>query len=274
MNPSRRHPLAELAVVAALILTVLPIVWLLLLAFLPNRAIVQPLFVFDFWLGNFEDVFSDGVFPVQMLNSVQILVGTVAICIVFGSFAGYSLSKLRPPRWITLPSLLVAGFVPLIPPATLLPGFYALLGDLGILGTNVGLICLNAFVNLPFAVLLMSTYFSGIPEEIRESAIVDGASEWRAFFSIMVPLVRPGIAAVGVFVGIMAWNEFLMALTTTSGGTTAPLTVGIAGLLQPETITWGQLAAAGTAAAVPPIALAILANRQIVAGLTAGAVKG
>jgi len=103
---------------------------------------------------------------------------------------------------------------------------------------------------------------------------VDGASEFRAFRVVILPLVRPGLAAVGIFVAIMAWNEFLLGLTMTSGGESAPLTVGIASLVQPYSVTWGQMAAAGTIAAVPIIVLAIFANRQIVSGLTGGAVKG
>jgi multiple sugar transport system permease protein len=120
----------------------------------------------------------------------------------------------------------------------------------------------------------MSSYFSGIPNELRDAARVDGAGEVRTLVSIMAPLVRPGLAATGVFVGIMAWNEFLMGLTMTSGGRTAPVTVGIAGFLQTYSVTWGQLAAAGTVAAIPMVILAVFANRSIVAGLMSGSVKG
>jgi ABC-type glycerol-3-phosphate transport system permease component len=109
---------------------------------------------------------------------------------------------------------------------------------------------------------------------LREAALVDGASELRTFLRIVLPLVRPGLAAVGVFTGIMAWNEFLFGLTMTSGGVTAPLTVGIASLVQEYEVAWGQMAAAGALAAVPIIVLAMVANRQMVAGLTGGAVKG
>jgi multiple sugar transport system permease protein len=194
--------------------------------------------------------------------------------LVIGSLAGYALSKLAPPRWLVVPALVVAAFIPLVPPITLVPGLYLLLNELGLLGTVWGLILVNAFFNMPFAVLMLTSYFSSIPDELREAAMVDGASPWRSFVSVMLPLVRPGLAATGIYVGIMTWNEFLMGLTLTSGGTTAPLTVGIAGLLQPYAVTWGELSAAGTVAAIPIILLAVFANRHIVAGLTTGAVKG
>lgn len=270
----RRRVWVEVALGLVLVLTIIPIVWTTLLAFLPNRAIVSSEWQWPFWLGNFEAVLEDGVFLAQVGNSILIALGTVAICLAIGSLAGYSLSRLRPPRWLTLPALLIAGFVPLVPPMTLVPGLYILLGELGVLGSVWGLVLVNAFLQLPFAALLMMSYFSAVPEELREAGLMDGASEASVFWRIMLPVVKPGLAAVGVFSGIMAWNEFQMGLTLTSGGVTAPVTVGIAGLLQPFAVTWGELSAAGTLAAIPIIVMAIFANRQIVAGLTAGAIKG
>lgn len=275
MNPAARRPhlLVEILLVVGMLLVVIPIAWTLLLAFLPNRAIISSDWIFPFWTGNFEQIFQ-GAFAFQILNSIGIVAGTVVICLAIGAVSGYALSKLEPPRWLTLPSFLLAGLIPLIPPATLVPGFYSLLNGVGLLGTVPGLILVNTVFNLPFAVLLMSSYFSALPNELREASLVDGAGEFRTFTAVMLPLVRPGLAATGVFVGIMAWNEFLMGLTLTSGGKTAPITVGIAGFLQQYAITWGQLAAAGAIAAIPMIVLAIFANRHIVAGLTSGSVKG
>ncbi len=276
VSGDRRHVniAVEVALIFAMLAVVVPIVWTTILAFLPNRAIVSSSWTFPFWTGNYAEVFHGGVFITQTRNSVEIVIGTVALCLLIGSISGYSLAKLHPPRWITLPSLGLAALIPLIPPATLVPGLYVLLQRLGLLGTVLGLILVNTLFNLPFATLLMSSYFSSIPDELREAARVDGAGESRTLVAVMLPLVRPGLAATGVFVGIMAWNEFLMGLTMTSGGTTSPVTVGIAGFLQQYSVTWGQLAAAGTVAAIPMVVLAVFANRHIVAGLTSGSVKG
>lgn len=274
-KPARRvNPAVELALVIIMLIVIVPIAWAILLAFLPNRAITSRSWEFPFWLGNFRIIFEDGAFAAQLLNSVGLVIGTVFVCLAIGAFSGYALAKLSPPRWLTLPALALAAVIPLIPPATLVPGLYVLLNNIGLLGSVPGLILVNALFNLPFAVLLMNSYFSALPDELRESALMDGAHEFRTFWLIMLPLVRPGLAATGVFVGIMTWNEFLMGLTLTSGGTTAPVTVGIAGFLQQYAVTWGELAAAGAVAAIPMILLAIFANRQIVSGLTAGAVKG
>lgn len=274
-KPMRRsNPAVEITLVVMMLIVIVPIVWAILLAFLPNRAIISRSWDFPFWLGNFRAIFADGTFGAQLLNSVGLVIGTVILCLAIGAFSGYALAKLSPPRWLTLPALVLSGIIPLIPPATLVPGLYVLLNNIGLLGTVPGLILVNTLFNLPFAVLLMSSYFSALPDELRESALMDGAHEFRVFWMVMLPLVRPGLAATGVFVGIMAWNEFLMGLTLTSGGLTAPVTVGIAGFLQQYAVTWGELAAAGAVAAIPMILLAIFANRQIVSGLTAGAVKG
>ncbi len=270
----RKNLLLEAVLLIVSIVTLLPIVWTIVLAFLPNRAIVSSRWDFPFWIGNFTRLFRDEIFVRQVLNSAIIVVGAVAACLVLGALAGYALSKLRPPKWLTVPALVVAAFIPLIPPMTLVPGLYLFLNEVGLLGSLMGLIVVNTFFNAPFAVLMMASYFGAIPEELREAAVVDGASDARVFAEVMLPLVKPGLAAVGIFVGIMTWNEFLMGLTLTSGGTTAPVTVGIAGLLQPYAVTWGELSAAGTVAAVPIILMAVFANRHIVAGLTSGAVKG
>ena len=265
----------ELAILLAAITTVVPIAWMLLLAFLPNRAIVDRDWSFPFWLGNFRELFGAGEpFFAQILNSVLITGGTVALCLTIASISGYALSKLNPSKWATVPALVLAAFLPMIPPMTLVPGLYVMMGNLGLLGTIGGLILLNTVFNLPFSVLLLKSFFDQVPTELRESEQMDGASEARTFFAVVLPLVKPGLAAVGIYTAIMAWNEFLFGLTMTSGGRSAPFTVGIASLVQPFAVTWGEMSAAGFIAAVPIVIVAVVANRQIVTGLTVGAVKG
>jgi multiple sugar transport system permease protein len=266
---------AELVLIAAVAATLAPVLWMLVLTFQPLKDIIGSGVKLDFTLGNFTDLLAPGnPLLAQLGNSLGIVVGTVFLCLVFGSLAGYALSQLALPRWVTVPLLLLTGFIPLVPPMVLVPGLYATMSNLGLIGGTLGLIVLNTVFQMPFAALLMKVYFDGVPNTLREAALIDGASEASAFRPVMLPLVKPGLAAVGTFTGIMAWNEFLFALTMTSGGATSPLTVGIAALVQPYEVAWGEMAAAGTLAAVPIIIVTIIANRYIVAGLTAGAVKG
>jgi ABC-type glycerol-3-phosphate transport system permease component len=271
----RVSALVEIPLAVMVLLTLLPILWMLVLSVQPGRNIINPGWEFSVWLGNFQDLLAPGEpFVAQLTNSLLIVVGTIALCLAVGALTGYVLSRLHLPRPVTLVLLALAAFLPMVPPMALVPGLYVVLYNFGLTGTILGLILLNTVFNLPFAVLLLTVYFDTVPDEMREAALVDGASEFRVFRSVMLPLVRPGLAAVGVFTGIMAWNEFLFGLTMTSGGVTSPLTVGIASLVQPYEVAWGPMAAVGTLAAIPIILLAILANRQIIAGLTSGAVKG
>ncbi len=266
---------ASLVMLAAAVSTIAPILWMVVLSFQPLKNIIGAEVNIGFSLSNYTELLSPGnPLLAQLVNSLMIVIGTVALCLIFGSLAGYALSQLTIPRWGLFPLLALTAFIPLIPPMVLVPGLYALMSSLGLIGGTLGLIVLNTVFQLPFAALLMKVYFDGLPAALREAALIDGASEAATFRAIMLPLVKPGLAAVGTFTGIMAWNEFLFGLTMTSGGVTAPLTVGIASLVQPYEVAWGQMAALGTLAAVPIIIITIIANRYIVAGLTAGAVKG
>lgn len=267
--------IAELVLIAAIAATTVPILWMVALSFQPLKNIIGANIVAGFSLSNYTDLLSPGnPLLAQLGNSLVIVVGTVLLCLAFGSLAGYALSQLVIPRAVLLPLLALTAFIPLIPPMVLVPGLYATMSSFGLIGGTLGLVILNTVFQLPFAALLMKVYFDGLPATLREAALIDGASEATAFRSVMLPLVKPGLASVGTFTGIMAWNEFLFGLTMTSGGVTAPLTVGIASLVQPFEVAWGQMAAAGTLAAIPIIIITIIANRYIVAGLTAGAVKG
>ena len=267
--------IAELVLIAAIAATIVPILWMVALSFQPLKNIIGADIVAGFSLSNYTDLLSPGnPLLAQLGNSLIIVVGTVLLCLVFGSLAGYALSQLVIPRAVLLPLLALTAFIPLIPPMVLVPGLYATMSSFGLIGGTLGLVILNTVFQLPFAALLMKVYFDGLPATLREAALIDGASEATAFRSVMLPLVKPGLASVGTFTGIMAWNEFLFGLTMTSGGVTAPLKVGIASLVQPFEVAWGQMAAAGTLAAIPIIIITIIANRYIVAGLTAGAVKG
>jgi multiple sugar transport system permease protein len=274
-RPGRFSPWVDIPLLLMVLAFVAPIAWMVVLAVQPDRNIVSPAWDFGFTLQNVRGLLGEGQpFPQQLLNSVLIVAGTIVLCLLVGGACGYALSQISLPRWFTLPTLAVSALLPMIPPMTLVPGLYVTLDSLGLLGTVLGLVLVNTVFNLPFAALLMKVYFDAVPSALREAALVDGASELRVLLRVMLPVVRPGLASVAVFTGIMAWNEFLMGLVMTSGGTTSPLPVGIASLVQPYEVAWGAMAAAGSLAAVPIIVLAVLANRHIVAGMTGGAVKG
>jgi len=271
----RANLLADLTLAVATLLVLLPVAWMMVLSVQPEVNVVSPGWNFGFTTQNFRAVFAaDQPYLTQVLNSIVIVVGTVVLCLAAGSLAGYSLSRLAWSPRMTILILGVTGLITVIPPMALVPGLYLTLDSIGVLGSLLGLIVLNTVFNLPFATVLMKVYFDRVPHEAREAALIDGASETRTFLQVMLPLAAPGVAAVAIFVAIMSWNEFLFGLTMTSGGRTSPITVGIAALVQPYAIEFGQMAALGTAVALPILVIAIVANRRIVSAVTGGAVKG
>jgi multiple sugar transport system permease protein len=255
--------------------TIIPILWMLVIAFNQPRSIVAPVFAFNFSLENFQALFGIGTyFGAQVLNSVVLVVFATFFSVLIGTLAGYSFSQLGWSRRTVLAVLSAAALMQIIPPMTLVPGLYVTLTGYNLVGGLGGLILLNIVFNLPFATIMMKFYCDSLPKELREAAKIDGASEFGAFRRVMLPLAMPGMAAVSIFTAIQVWNEFLFALVFTTGGDSAPITVGIAALLQPYAAQFGPLAAVGVVTAVPIILLAVVANRQIVSGLTGGAVKG
>ncbi|WP_129668398.1 carbohydrate ABC transporter permease [Phytoactinopolyspora endophytica] len=267
--------LVKLLLIASLVITIVPLAWMIVISIQTPRQIISPDWGFEPSLHSFQSLFGpDAVYGQQVINSVLIVVGATLLCLVIGGFAAYSLSHLGWSKRVTLGVLAGAAVLQLIPPMTLVPGLYVVMSEYGLLGNLQGLILANTVFNLPFATIMMKFYFDTVPGELRESAAMDGASEMKTFARVMAPLAAPGIAAVGIFTAIQVWNEFLMGLVFTTGGDEAPITVGIATLIQPQEIKFGPMAAVGAITAVPIILLVIVANRQIVAGLTRGAVKG
>ncbi|RMB57224.1 carbohydrate ABC transporter permease [Tessaracoccus antarcticus] len=264
---------SETLLVISMIIIAVPVIWLVITSFNAPREIISR--GFEFSMSNYVRLFEgDSAIGAQIGNSLIIAVSTTVFTMAIAALAGYSLSSLGWSRTTTGILLGISALIQLIPPMTLVPGLYVVLQQFGILNSLPGLIILNVLFNLPFATLMLKVYFDALPDSIREAGLVDGASEQRVFWSLVLPLVKPGLAAVGIYVLIMAWNEFLMGLTMTTGGDQAPITVGIASLVQPQAITYGPMAALGSLTVVPIIILAIIANKQIVAGLTGGAVKG
>lgn len=274
-NRSNGSFLVGAVLLGAAVAIVAPIVWLLVVAFQRPVAIVTPGWSFEPSLDNFKAVFSPGsVYGAQVVNSVVLVLSSTAVILVVSCLAAYSLSKLRWSPTVVALVLGTSALLQVIPPVTLVPGLFVMLQALGLNGTLLGLVLLNTVFNLPFGVIMMKLYFDGIPDELRESAALDGAGEFGTFRRIMLPLAAPGAASVAIFTAIQVWNEFLFGLVFTTGGNEAPITVGIATLIQPQEIKYGGMAAIGVVTAIPIILIAVVANRQIVSGLTHGAVKG
>jgi multiple sugar transport system permease protein len=155
----------------------------------------------------------------------------------------------------------------------LLLALFLMLNFMRLLDTHLALVLINAATALPFTIWMMTAYFSSVPQEIEEAAIIDGASRTRIMISLFVPIAAPGIATTMTFSFVNAWNEFLLALTFLSDARLRPLTTGIYSFVGRYEIQWHYLLAASLIAIAPVFAGFLLVQRRLVAGLAAGAVK-
>ena len=184
--------------------------------------------------------------------------------------AAYALTQLRMRGRLFLASILVARMVPGI--AIVIP-IYLAASRLGLLDTYIVLITIYTAFNLPFAIWLLRGFFGEVPAEVREAAIIDGASETQVFARIVLPLVSTGFVATGVFVFIAAWNEFLFALALTNAhSATAPL--AIIGFRNEYGVQWAEIGAAALLISSPVVLFAVIMQKFLVRGLTMGSVKG
>lgn len=226
---------------------------------------------FDFspTVTHYVSLFRDGNFSTYMANSLIAAGGSALIAVSFGSMAAYSLSRVNFRGksdlffWIisTRMAPVVAVMVPL----------YAIFRSLDLVGTLPGLILAYTTFNLPFAIWILKGFFDNVPYSIEEAQMVDGATRFQAFLSIL-PLVAPGIAAFVVLCILFAWNDFLFAAIIGSGGAKT-LPVATRELVQPQNIQWGAIMAAGVVTTLPMMMLGLVIRKYLVTGLTMGAVK-
>jgi trehalose/maltose transport system permease protein len=225
-------------------------------------------------LQNFSAVFRNDTFIRGLVNSIIVSVSTTILALSVGSFAAFALGKLRF-RGKT-PSLYLILAMTMFPQVAVLSGLYAVINALGIPAIPSMILSYMLFT-LPFTVWVMASFFNALPLEIMQSAQVDGATPFQTFRMILLPLTAPALVTTGLLAFIAAWNEYLFALTFTSIQPTArTVTVAIA-LFTGEIARqepFGEIMAAAVVVTVPLIILVLIFQRQIVAGLTAGAVKG
>jgi multiple sugar transport system permease protein len=185
----------------------------------------------------------------------------------------YSLARFRLAARINSMGLLAALLVRIVPAILLVVPFYLALADLGLLNSRLGLVLCYTGINTAFVVWMMQSFFAEIPKEIEEAALVDGDTRFSAMRRVILPLAAPGFAATAIFVVVATYNEFLIALTLTGSPDAQTIPVGISTLIGKTQVDWGPMDAAGVIGVLPILVFAAIAQRQIVRGLTMGAVK-
>jgi trehalose/maltose transport system permease protein len=264
-----------LLVAAILLFSVFPFYYAVLTSFESGTAIFTPNYLpMDFDLGNYAQVLSQGFFPRNILNSVLVAAATVAISLLLGLTAAFALARIRFRGRKLL--LLTVLSVSMFPQIAVLSGLFEIVRSLGLYNTLSSLVMSYMIFTLPFTVWVLTTFMRDLPLEIEEAAIVDGAGPWHIVSRIFLPLMWPALVTTGLLAFIQAWNEFLFALTFVSNNDTrtAPVAIAlIAGTSAQET-PWGAIMAASVIVTVPLIILILIFQRRIMAGLTAGGVKG
>lgn len=237
------------------------------------------LFQVNYWpnsfsLANYEAVLGGPNFVRSIWNSVFIATLTVGFALFLAVTASYALARVRfRGRGLLLMMILAVSMFPQI---AVLAGLFELVRFLGIFNTPWAMILSYTIFTLPFTVWVLTTFMRDLPVEIEEAAIVDGATPWIIITKVFMPLLWPALVTTGLLAFIGAWNEFLFALTFTSSETTrtVPVAIGLLSGASQQEIPWGPIMAASVIVTVPLIILVLIFQRKIVAGLTAGGVKG
>lgn len=272
---SRNAALAQHAALGlAAIIVLFPFLWIAAAAFKTQIALLMGQVLFQPVLTNFEAVLfsSTSDYVRNFGNSLLIGAASTVLVLIVATLAAYSLRRMRWPAWVVHALLGWSVVFHMVPPITLAGAWYVMFRTVGMDNTYLGLILAHTTLNLPMALWMMTIFVGDLPEELIEAARIDGAETPQILRHVVVPLVRPGLAAAGVLSFIFSWNEFAVALTL-SQRETATVPVAIGKFAQENTINYTEMAAAALFSTVPAILLLLIAQRFIVRGLTAGAVK-
>jgi len=224
-------------------------------------------------LSNYRDAFTGQPFALAILNSVIVAGSVVLISLAVSCSAAFAFGRVdfRGRKALLLMILGVSMF----PQVAVLSGLFELIRAMGLYNTRSGLILSDLILTLPFTVWTLTTFMRALPRELEEAAVIDGAGPWTVLLWVFLPLLAPALATTALLAFIAAWNEFLFALTLTlDQARTVPVAISqISGASEHE-LPWGIVMAASVVVTVPLIGLVLLLQRRIIAGLTAGAVKG
>jgi multiple sugar transport system permease protein len=263
------------AFVVVIVASLVPVFWLLMLSLKTPASATDGSFIPHHWtLDNYRDIFNQSVFTAALRNSIGIGLIATLLAVLLASSAAYAIARLDFPHKQTI--LAVALMVTLFPQVSLVGPLYNLWRQIGLFNTWPGLIIPYLTFALPLAIFVLSTFFREIPWELEQAAQIDGATPFQAFTKVIAPLAMPGLATTFIIVFLICWNDFVFAisLTATNAAMTVPAAIaqfpGVSQFTQPI----GDIAAAAIVVTVPVMVLVLLFQRRIVAGLTAGAVKG
>ena len=260
---------------ALVILVMLPTAfvfyWMITLSLKPQveaAAFPPSFFYFTVTFKGYVEVFAKHPFLLYTWNSLVVAFGTTLLGLIVGLPAAYSIAQWKQQKLAL--TILVARIIPGI--SYLIP-WYILFRNLRMVDTYTALILTHLVVGLPITIWVMIGFFEDIPPDLREAALIDGCTDYGAFWRVAIPLVKPGVVATAILAFIFSWNNFLFSVIL-AGRNTRTLPIAVFNMIGYEEINWGPLAAAATLITLPVIILTLIIQRHIVTGLTFGAVKG
>lgn len=222
-------------------------------------------------MANFGAVVEEGNIGRNLANSVIVSIVSTLLTLLLGTLCAYGLVRFdfrgrRPLGYATL-------LLRTVPPAVLAVPVFVIWAGWGINDTLAGVILVYVALNLPFTIWLLYGFIEQVPEELEEAAAIDGCGPFAVFWRVVLPLLAPGLAAAAIFTFRLAWNEFILSFILTNRYTRT-LPAAISNYITDTGVEWGKIAAAGVLIALPPLIFTFVAAKRIIAGLTAGAVKG
>jgi len=216
-------------------------------------------------------IFSNPAILRYFLNSAVVAVGTTLLTLALATPAAYGLAHLRFRGKSLL--ILVSLSSLMFPAVMLATPLFVIFSRAGLTNSYLGLIMANSALALPFALVVLRPYFLSLPVQLTEAAKIDGCTAWGAFGRVMLPLAGPGIATAGIFTFLFGWNDLVFALSLTSTDAYRPVTAGLWNFIGANITEWNSVMALSTLAMLPPLVIFLLAQRYVVSGLTAGAMK-
>ncbi len=262
-------------ILGLLMIMLFPFYWMLNTSLKPIEEVFlsPPTFLSSNWsFAAYWDLIQNRPIFLYFMNSMIVAVGTTLLSLLLASLAAYGVTRFHIRFEMLLIVFLL--FTKMLPETLLVIPYFQLMSTFGLINSYVALILAYTSFALPFSVWMLIGFFRAIPRELDEAAIIDGASRIQTFWKIILPLGRPGLVAVAIFTFLIAWNAYIWALVLTTDPSRYVLAIGVANLMGEYQIDWNELMAAAVIAVAPVMLLYAFLERYLVAGITAGAVKG
>lgn len=274
----KRKMVTKVFIVVALLMGAVyagfPVLWMLVCSFKPNPEIFAypPTFISEtFSFDAYKAIFSDSSKLRFFINSYLVSSLVTVFTLFVGILAGYGFSRYEFKLKKTLNMIIIS--VQAVPPITLLIPYFSLIVTLKLFNTYMALILTYMVFTLPYAIIMMTGYFNTLPKELDEAVKVDGANSFIALWRVIVPISVPGIISTGMYTFMMAWNEYLFALTLTKTPEMRTVPIGIQLLMGQHSYEWNEMMAMSILGCLPVLILFLFFQRYFIAGMTAGSVK-